>query len=743
MDSIASNNPKEYWKLVEDLRNLDSNQKSDANIPSADLLSHFQNLLHQSNTVDPKLSDSIDKIKAEPFFAETDFAITEKEIVSKIMSLKSGKSPGLDQIDSVMLKASIPIMTPIYLKLFNRIYNEGVYPERWNSGFIVNLHKGGASDDPNNYRGITVNSSLAKVFCMVLNDRLTKYISDHKLVPPQQIGFKKQARTSDHMFIIRTLLDKYVNQNQPVYTCFVDFRKAFDNVWRQALLYKLLDLNIRGKLFNIIERMYQHDQVCLKIGQLRTDLFPCNMGVKQGDVLSPNLFNLFLHDLPEYLSGDPTAPFVGGTPINSLLYADDLLIFSLTPDGLQQSLTKLGDYCKKWKLEVNLEKTKILKFCKNGRMCSDSFTLNGTQIRCVQNYKYLGVEFCASGSMSLAKTNIHDRARKALFKLKSCIRDSAIPPSLALKLFDQLIKPICLYGSEIWGADNLSSTKFSKDGGFETAYYKHPIEKLQIHFCKSILGVTKKASNAAIMGELGKFPMGVEVIASILNFWSHATSIDNNPLLSAAVSESIQLDSNGINSWFSFISKLCSLLGVSIPTTSSHIKSIISKLKGRYETHWRHTLLNPQNASGGKLSSYREYKTNLVYEEYLDLVKNTSHRRALTKLRTSNHRLAVETGRYTKPLTPRDDRLCVLCRHSDIHTVESECHFLLICPSLSPLRDLLLRNNLNSVLSSLSTENQFNYLLSAGGSTIVNVAKFVSQELDLRLSLLDASAVPS
>jgi hypothetical protein len=362
-----------------------------------------------------------------------------------------------------------------------------------------------------------------------------------------------------------------------------------------------------GKLFSIIDSMYQHDQVCIKIGQQRTDFIPCNVGVKQGDVLSPNLFNLFLHDLPDFISGDLSAPIVGQTPINSLLYADDLLIFSLTAEGLQQSLSKLGAYCKDWGLEINLDKTKIIKFCKSGRRCSDTFVINDTLIKCVHNYKYLGIEFCASGSMSLAKSDIHDRARKAIFKLRSCTRDSDIPPSLALKLFDQLIKPICLYGSEIWGTDNLNSKKFNKDNGFEGAYYNHPIEKLQTSFCKRTLGATKKASDAAVMGELGKFPLGIEVIASILNFWVHATSVDNNPLLSEAVSESINLDSIGNNSWFSFISKLCSMVGKPIPSVTSQVRTIINTLKARYTSYWKLKLLNPSSLPGSKLSSYRGY----------------------------------------------------------------------------------------------------------------------------------------
>jgi hypothetical protein len=739
---MASKNPTEYWKLVEELRNLDNDDKSNpVSVPTERLRSHYNNLLHRPDVSHPDIRETIGRLKAEPFFTNTDFLITEKEVTDSICKLKAGKAPGLDQVDGTLLKASIPIMTPVYTRLFNTIYNKGIYPKSWNMGYIVNIHKGGLSDDPNNYRGITVNSSMAKVFCSILNTRLDQYILDHNLVSPQQIGFKKLARTSDHMFVIRTLLDKYVQQGIPIYACFVDFRKAFDTVWREALLCKLLQANIRGKLFNIIESMYLHDQACIKVGQQRTDFFPCNVGVKQGDVLSPNLFNLFINDLPDCIAGDDTAPVLGGTSIGSLLYADDLAIFSLSPTGLQQSISNLGVYCKKWRLSVNIDKTKVIKFCKSGRSCTDVFMLDGIQVQCVKSYKYLGIEFSASGSMTPARQNIKDRARKALFKLKACTRDSAISPALALKLFDQLIKPVCLYGSAIWGTENLNATKYKKEHGFELGFYSLPIEKLHTSFCKYILGVSKKSTNSAVMGELGRFPLGLDVIAAILNFWSHATVDNNNPLLAEAITESVTLNSNGVNSWFSFISGICSMLGEPIPSLGSRPSTIIQKIKNRYIHFWKRQLVNSNNPAGGKLSSYRSYKTNFAFEGYLNDVRVGEHRRALCKLRISNHSLHIETGRYATPLIQRDLRFCPMCQPEN--HIEDEIHFLLSCPSFSDLRNLLIWENVSDNIKSLSIDKQYSYLINAGDATIRYVAKFIHRAFDLRLQWVNGRILPT
>jgi hypothetical protein len=740
METMVDQNPQQYWKLMEELKNINSNGAPTVGISPEDLIEHYTALLHKPTMSDPVLTESIKTLSSEPFFAEIDFLITKDEITSKIRSLKSGKAPGLDRISSEMLKASVTTMAPLYTKLFNSIYCHGNYPHSWNTGYIVNIHKGGSVSDPNNYRGITVNSALAKVFGMIINNRLDKYLSDNNTLCPNQIGFRKNARTTDHLFILRTLVDKYVKHGaSPLYACFVDFRKAFDSVWRQALLYKLLKYNIRGKMFNIIQDMYRNDSVCLKVDQQRTDFFPCNTGVKQGDVLSPNLFNLFLNDLPSHLSDDSAAPMLGDTVIDSLLYADDLVILSLSPSGLQSSLNKLHSYCQTWKLEVNLDKTKVVKFCKNGRIGSETFVFNNTLVECVKEYKYLGILVTASGSLAPARSNMYDRALKGTFKLKSCTKDSNISPSLALKLFDQVIKPICLYGSEIWGIEDLTSRKYTKENGFDLSFYTMPVEGIQISYCKYTLGVSKKATNAAVVGELGRFPLGVDIIANIMNFWKHANSINANPLLSAAVSVSVDLDLSGKNSWASFLPNLSRLLGETISTDNLCPKRIVKILKRRYVNHWNRTVHNPNNPLGGKLSTYRTFKSNFCFEEYLSEVKIASHRRQLTKLRISNHKLAVETGRFTRPLTPRSERLCNICQSDQ---VEDESHFLLSCPTFAALRTSLITPHLPSNIMNLPIELQVGYLLNSGGSTIRSVAKYCYQAFNSRAGSLANNSSP-
>ena len=152
-----------------------------------------------------------------------------------------------------MIKASLESLRPIFIKLFTLILQSGKMPDIWCQGLITQIYKSGDKSDPTNYRGICVSSCPGKLFCSILYQRLFLYFKENKILHNSQIGFLPENGTADHVFTLRTLIDKYVHYHkEKVYACFVDFRKAFDSVWHQGLLYKLLKIkiNIGGHFYN-------------------------------------------------------------------------------------------------------------------------------------------------------------------------------------------------------------------------------------------------------------------------------------------------------------------------------------------------------------------------------------------------------------------------------------------------------------------------------------------------------------
>jgi hypothetical protein len=260
---------------------------------------------------------------------------------------------------------------------------------------------------------------------------------------------------------------------------------------------------------------------------------------------------------------------------------------------------------------------------------------------------------------------MRSKSLKAIFKLKSLIKNSNFSPKLGIKLFNQLIKPILVYGAEVWGVGLFNIKKFnSNQHTLESTYDDNIIEKLNVQFQKYMLGVSKRATNLAIRGELGQLPISIHVIVHLLKFWIHLSKSDNT-LLQAAYKESISLHFNNKTSWFSTVCEICKILGIKFnihqtePLTLKTISVVKQRLRHRYIKHWNN-IVHTKN-DDGKLSTYKSIKKCFILENYLQSIRNKDHRIALTKLRISAHRLEIEKGRYISPKPPRDQRTCIHC----------------------------------------------------------------------------------
>ena len=152
-------------------------------------------------------------------------------------------------------------MCSVLNKLFNVILSTGINPDSWKTRVNVSIYKSRDPTNPSNYRGTALNSSLRKLFCQILNNRIVEYLEDNNLHSKEQAGFRKGFRTTDHIFVLRKIIDKYTNnRNGRIYACFVDFQIAFYSVWHDALLQKLHNT---GKCFQTIRDMYRNSSVCV------------------------------------------------------------------------------------------------------------------------------------------------------------------------------------------------------------------------------------------------------------------------------------------------------------------------------------------------------------------------------------------------------------------------------------------------------------------------------------------------
>ena len=663
-------------------------------------------------------------MKVEKYNGKLDFKISVDEIKKALKTLKSKKAMGIDQVNNEMLKAAMPLIIKALQCIFNAILEKQYYPSGWKKGIIVNIFKSGDKMDTNNYRGLTVNSCIGKLFNCILNNRLTDLVDKEKVIPDCQIGFKKGARTSDHIFILNTLFRKYVKDNNKLFLCFVDFKKAYDSVWREALMLKLLRKGIGGNFWGVISNMLLDNESYIKSDGFLSESFSCETGVRQGDVLSPNLFNLFLNDLPQIFDECLDSPKLESHLIHCLLYADDLVLFSLSENGLQTKINKLKEYCETWSLDINTKKTQVMVMSSSSSEMPKSVMKFGEScINWTNCYKYLGIQINNNGSTTAMTENLSSRAWKAVFKMKSAFKDIDVSPKLQIKMFRTLIRPILCYCCEIWGPfiyNSNNQSNISDLSFFWKKIEKLPVEMFNIKYLKGLLGVHSKALNAAVMGETGVYPMFEYIIQSALRYQSHLDEVlIDRPFLAAAVNEDKMLPKT--KSWHKRTQSLLDMFGFNSSKKDNCV--INNKLKPflrlSYENFWK-SELGDLSLESGKLSLYRKIKFNFGFESYLTHLQKFKYRRSVTSLRISAHKLEVEIGRYTNKtntFVARDRRYCMICLEDDIHVLGDEIHAMFICPVFQVQRDKLLKyfvekypyfkllNNIEKFIFILSSEN--------------------------------------
>ena len=213
LSSAMENDPQTAWKIINELKNNSLPADKAEKINRNQWFTHFRDLLHSNtNQID---NDRQNTIKDELFQYENsfqsgtlDYEITEKDIIDACKKLKNNKASAYDMVKNEMIKSALPFKKHTVVKVFNKLLQEGQFPVSWTEGIIIPIYKQGGYTDPNNYRGITLNSCLGKLFCHVLNTRISNDLENQSFLK-EQAGFRKNFRASDQVFILKTIIDKY------------------------------------------------------------------------------------------------------------------------------------------------------------------------------------------------------------------------------------------------------------------------------------------------------------------------------------------------------------------------------------------------------------------------------------------------------------------------------------------------------------------------------------------------------
>ena len=352
--------------------------------------SHFDQLLNCVSGRD--INDLNYECKFDP-----NMLISPGMLEDAINKLAEGKSCGTDGIYAEHLKYCSINYKLLLARCMTSFLVHGYLPDTLMSVILVPIikDKSGKINSKDNYRPIAIASTMSKLLEKLLLERLNNYL----LTSCHQFGFKPKHSTDACIYVLKETINSYVEKQSSVYLCFLDASKAFDRVNHYKLFNKLLNRGVPGYLVRILVFWYSNQTMCVRWGNMMSKGFKVTNGVRQGGILSPYLFNIYMDDLSHILSKKYAGCKIASRIINHLFYADDLVLMCPSYRGLQDLLNTCASYAENHDIKFNTSKSVVLirrnNLLKNAIV--PKFRLCDAELTEVKEAKYLGHYIKADG----------------------------------------------------------------------------------------------------------------------------------------------------------------------------------------------------------------------------------------------------------------------------------------------------------------------------------------------------------
>ena len=443
-----------------------------------------------------------------------------------------------------------------------------------------------------------------------------------------------------------------------------------------------------------------------------------NIGVNQGSITSPFLFKEYLADLKSYLDTS-TGVIIGDEIIVHELWADDLYMVSDDAKRAQKQLDGLKQFCSPNHMIANEVKTKFMVY---GSKENINLYINGNQLEQVDRYKSLGTilntVLNARGDIFKYNTeHLNNKARNAIFAIKQKTKSICkLPPTHWFHIYESMIEPILLYGSDLWGVSKVCTAD---------------INKIYFWFVRNVLNIKATTSNHITMGESGIVPPKIKCHINAMLYFIRLNTMPEGSIVKQVFVELQRLHSIGYYNWYSRILELAkhyqlNLIGLTFEDNTK--RQIKTHIKDAFINTWKTEILDL--AAHPSLRTYTLFKDDFRTEPYLSLINKPKYVTALSRFRAGSHTLEIERGRYTNPRTPIHLRLCAICNE-----IEDEKHFLISCKMFADERLKLFNKigELNPVFNQLNSHQKFVHLMkNINKQQITWIAKFIHDAMNKR-----------
>ena len=648
---------------------------------------------------------------------ELDGIITDKEIFDAIRKMKMGKAPGVDGILPSILRHAADAVGTNKMKqgnsvvaalslLFNYVFHNEVWPERWGSGIIFPLYKQDSRLEPENYRPITLLSVIGKLFGLVIDKRISDWSERNGVISDEQGGFRQARGTPDQIFLLREILSSRKERGLPTLVTYIDAKKAYDTVWREGNYVRLFDAGMQGKMWRQIQAMggNMKSKVRLSVGE--TQWHDVKRGVAQGAVESPWLYSCFIDGMTDELKKRNLGVMVAGLRIPLLMYADDIVMIASSVTELREMNKVATEYAFKHRFRHNGEKSAVMTFnadkALRSRVSQERWELSGEKVEVKKEYKYLGVDILNETAdwRTHVKRLIRKAEHRSLDLQWMCRRDKGLRPRSAATLWKAMVRPVLEYAAELWAGD------IPKDLAAKA-------EQVQTDFARAILGLQ---GQRGVSNDFVRSEMGLEMLASRweklrLGYWRRIqVALPSRALSIVARMRRGQvrwgLGKVGELSWMQGTRTLLNNREMAQHWTDPKQSSATSKAtwKKIVYRHVEEHFERQREQRVESLSSLDEYKKvkhwgpmdkdraqfvgeidrrgSLVVERYLDDVKDRLGTRL--KLMWRAGCIPVLSRVMWELDLPADQGICMMCKSRQIETMD---HLILSCPAYQKHRE--------------------------------------------------------
>lgn len=458
-----SKGDKKLWNLAKQFRGKYDSSIDKIKVPGlsitddSDRANQLADIFKKSHTLtsnyahvdDVQVRNTVNNFKSMFFIESQTPSITTGEMHKIIRCLKPFKSPGKDTIQNISLKNMPPIAVTWLTNTINACIKFSYWPTAFKTAKVIPILKSGKPpSDAHSYRPISLLNAMSKILEKIIYHRLGNCIESIGLLPDFQFGFRKGHSTTHQAMRIKQFIINNKRRKWSSGVVLLDIEKAFDSIWHDGLIYKLIKLKLPTYLIRMIDAFIRNRNFSVHVNNTKSSDVVMPAGLPQGTCLSPILYSLFIADIPKCKSTELA------------LYADDTAAYTSAKQSnviikrLAQALHDLEKYFIKWKIKINTNKTQAIFFpFDNKRRRAPSIPLKhgNKTIELQKTINYLGIHFDT-------KMSFNDHITKTIEKANKCFR--ALYPMLAPRshlstinkslIYTAVIRPIMSYGSPIW-----------------------------------------------------------------------------------------------------------------------------------------------------------------------------------------------------------------------------------------------------------------------------------------------------